>query len=96
MKKKVVMPAVLVAGITCALLLNPAVAQADTDCGSRVSVGANTTCDFGLAVSRAFLSGSRPVVAVSPVTGQSYVMNCVQLRQRVECTGGNDAVVDLW
>lgn len=84
-------------------------AHADTDCGNgqagRVTVGPDTSCAFGFAVQQAFLNrgswagelgSGGPVVAQSPSTGETYTMNCVQLRQHVECTGGNNARVDLW
>jgi|SRR6516165_4102195 hypothetical protein len=78
------------------------VAHADTMCGAapvggRVTVNENTSCAFGFNVLSAFLnSRGGQVVAYSPVTGQSYVMNCVQLLHRVQCRGGDDAVVELW
>lgn len=96
----------IIAGIGVGALVGAGIAlstpaYADT-CGSgavgRVTVGPNTSCGFGFAVQNAFLSphsGSQ-VVATSPETGQTYTMTCTQLLHRVQCTGGNNALVELW
>jgi hypothetical protein len=72
-------------------------AHADIDCGNLTVAGPDTSCEFALAVHDAFINSRvGQVIASSPATGQSYVMDCVQLRQRVECRGGDNAVVDLY
>jgi hypothetical protein len=66
-----------------------------------------TSCEFALNVHRSYLSqGSTTVIAYSPVTGDSYAMEChggftSRLNNgttidSVRCVGGNNAVVILW
>ncbi|CAM2994899.1 hypothetical protein MYSI104531_12550 [Mycobacterium simiae] len=66
-----------------------------------------TSCEFALNVHKSYLSqGGTTVVAYSPVTGDSYVMEChggitSHLNNgltvdSVRCVGGNNAVVILW
>lgn len=66
-----------------------------------------TSCQFAMNVRGSYLSNGGPeVIAYSPVTGQSYDMECVtgytahlstgRTVDAVRCVGGNDAVVILW
>ncbi|MBB5911741.1 serine/threonine-protein kinase [Nocardia transvalensis] len=62
-----------------------------------------TSCAFAEAVREAYAqeaeSGSSTpssVVAVSPVTGRSYTMNCSASGRIVTCTGGENAVVYVY
>ena len=74
------------------------------------AVTADTSCPFAEQVRAAYLAQSTRyvpvnIIAYSPVTNQGYVMTCVpgtvvngngKIVQAMRCTGGNDAVVDLW
>jgi hypothetical protein len=74
-----------------------------TDCGSpwsedgvHVSAGPNTSCPFALNVCEQYNSVPGDSVAIdvySPVTQQTYTMNCVRTGDTVTCRGGNNAVV---
>ncbi|MCX5044973.1 serine/threonine protein kinase [Aldersonia sp. NBC_00410] len=61
-----------------------------------------TSCPFAEEVRNAYNAGGPPssqprqVVAISPVTGQSYTMSCAPSGRLVTCTGGNGAVVHLY
>lgn len=66
-----------------------------------------TSCQFAMNVRDSYLSQGGPeVIAYSPVTGQSYDMQCAagytahlstgKTVDAVRCVGGNDAVVVLW
>lgn len=65
-----------------------------------------TSCAFAEEVRRAYAElgpaqnaardASRAVVATSPVTGQSYTMNCQAKGQMVTCSGGENAVVYVY
>lgn len=62
-----------------------------------------TSCPFAEEVRRAYASatGNTPgaaatVVAVSPVTGRSYTMNCTATGKLVTCIGGENAVVYVY
>lgn len=61
-----------------------------------------TSCQFAEQVRQAYgASGpagreARKVVAVSPVTGQSYTMSCAANGGLVTCVGGDDAVVYVY
>lgn len=66
-----------------------------------------TSCAFADNVRRSYLiQGGPEVLAYSPVTGETYTMDCVggftahlsdgEVLQAVRCTGGNDAVVVVW
>ncbi|WP_405491381.1 serine/threonine-protein kinase [Nocardia sp. NBC_00511] len=62
-----------------------------------------TSCPFAEEVRRAYAdaTSSRPgaavsVVAVSPVTGRSYTMNCTAAGKLVTCAGGENAVVYVY
>jgi hypothetical protein len=65
----------------------------ETSCGGGLAVGPNTTCAFAANVQSAYDSNGPGEVSVySPVTHQTYEMNCAAGGQ-VVCTGGNDASV---
>ncbi len=54
----------------------------------------HTSCPFAQAVVKAYdAAPSTAVQAYSPVTQQTYTMQCVEARGVVSCTGGNDAGV---
>jgi hypothetical protein len=78
----------------------PAPAPAEptlTDCGGDVYAGADTSCPFALNV-EADYTGAGADYAYSPVTGQSYTMNCdggAGALDTVTCTGGNNALVEF-
>ena len=66
-----------------------------------------TSCEFAMNVHESYLSQGGPtVIAHSPVTGDTYQMECHPgytshlsngaTVNSVRCTGGNDAVVILW
>jgi hypothetical protein len=64
-------------------------------CSATVSVGANTSCPFALNVESAWHQGgdgTDPFDVTSPVTSQSYSMQCMAGAPTV-CRGGNKAVV---
>ncbi len=68
-----------------------------TDCGGGVYAGADTSCPFALNV-EADYTGAGADYAYSPVTGQSYTMNCdggAGALDTVTCTGGNNALVEF-
>ena len=105
--------ATAVAAIAAATLVLPPPAHADRDftmCPSGrdgVIEGTPTSCEFADNVRIAWLDQpGNPVVAYSPVTGQTYRMFCVgntnvtftdgHRADAVECTGGNDADVVVW
>ncbi|RDI49201.1 serine/threonine-protein kinase [Nocardia mexicana] len=61
-----------------------------------------TSCAFAEEVRKAYAQaagtsgGSASVVAVSPVTGRSYPMDCTAAGKVVTCTGGENAVVYVY
>lgn len=62
-------------------------------CGNGISVNSVTTCPFAVNVAAAFYAdGPGTVYASSPVTGQTYAMQCSGGVPTV-CTGGNGAAV---
>ena len=66
------------------------------DCGGGVFAAPNTSCPFAQNVHDAYFDvpgDSVEVDAYSPVTGQTYTMNCVRTGDTVTCRGGNQAVV---
>lgn len=64
-----------------------------SSCGNGVSVNSVTTCPFAANVAAAFYAdGPGTVYASSPVTGQTYAMQCSGGVPTV-CTGGNGAAV---
>jgi serine/threonine-protein kinase len=68
-----------------------------TDCGGDVWANSNTSCPFAQNVHEQWLSEERGEGAMiqvySPVTGQTYAMNCVRGAGEVTCRGGNNAAV---
>jgi hypothetical protein len=73
----------------------PAAASA-TDCGGGLHAGPNTTCAFAQNVRSAWgeAPGSTNTLRVySPVTGQTYTMNCSPAGGGITCSGGNNASV---
>ncbi len=72
--------------------------------GSSAAGTAVTSCEFAEAVRQAYLdpgvvsAEGEPVSveATSPVTGQSYTLQCVAANDVVTCRGGNNAVVYLY
>ncbi|HTZ88576.1 MAG TPA: hypothetical protein VMB05_18080 [Solirubrobacteraceae bacterium] len=64
-----------------------------SSCGDALSVGPNTSCAFAENVRAAYASsGPGDVSAYSPVTNETYVMNCSD-GSYVVCTGADDASV---
>ncbi|MDU0479350.1 hypothetical protein QVA66_08870 [Staphylococcus chromogenes] len=62
--------------------------------------GSTTSCEFAKSVAEAVSSsqaktGSFTVQASSPITGQSYTMNCSESSGTTVCRGGNNAIVTL-
>ncbi len=81
----------------CAPVHPPAGAFSKSAVGNTV-----TSCPFAEEVRLAYgNSGApgqlpRPITATSPVTGQSYTMQCSAVGQLVTCSGGNDALVYVY
>lgn len=72
---------------------------------SRTATGSEvTSCGFAAAVLDAYSDAGadsargapRSVVAISPVTGRSYTMNCTSDGEVVTCVGGDNAVVYVY
>lgn len=66
------------------------------DCGNGVSANQNTSCAFALNVKAAWEAApgvNNTVQVYSPVTGQTYTMNCTQAGSGITCSGGNNASV---
>jgi hypothetical protein len=60
-----------------------------------VYAGPNTSCQFAWNVASNYI-GPGPEYAYSPVTGESYLMNCdIAGAGTVICTGGNNAYVQF-
>ncbi|AKK03744.1 hypothetical protein [Corynebacterium epidermidicanis] len=62
--------------------------------------GSTTSCEFAKSIAEAVSSsqtktGIFAVQASSPITGQSYTMNCSESSGTTVCRGGNNAVVTL-
>jgi len=74
-------------------------AGATASCGGPVFVGPHTSCPFAQAVKKAYMShgpyGNATVTASSPVTGQTYVMQCTVGSPDV-CKGGTNALVEFY
>jgi hypothetical protein len=73
-------------------------ANRGTSCGGGLFAGPNTTCAFAANVRRAWgeAPGTTNTVRVfSPVTGQTYTMNCAPSGDGVTCSGGNNASVSF-
>ncbi|MFT3899326.1 MAG: hypothetical protein QM728_03655 [Gordonia sp. (in: high G+C Gram-positive bacteria)] len=92
-------PVTVTESVTASLATPPA---DSTPCDETVGVGTSvTSCPFAAAVRNAYLAAgskgeARTVTAGSPVTGQTYTMNCTPERGIVVCRGGNDAVVHIY
>lgn len=74
----------------------PARPSGGSDCGSGLHAGPNTSCSFAQNVRSAWAAapGSTNTLRVySPVTGQTYTMNCAQAGGGITCSGANDASV---
>lgn len=66
------------------------------DCGGGVFAGPKTSCPFAKNVHDEYFDvpgDSVEIDVYSPVTGQTYTMNCVRTGDTVTCRGGNEAVV---
>jgi hypothetical protein len=66
------------------------------DCGDGVLAGPNTSCPFAKNVHEKYFAvpgDSVEIDVYSPVTHQTYAMNCVRTGDSVTCRGGNEAVV---
>lgn len=74
-----------------------------------VTAGANTSCEFAIAVFEAQTDGYNPtgdnirdhlqpeIQVLSPVTDQEYTMNCANdERNFITCTGGDNAAVYMY
>jgi hypothetical protein len=68
-------------------------------CGGTVFVGHDTSCPFAKNVAQAYNNtirdGNGTVTASSPVTGETYQMQCTG-GSPVVCRGGNNAVVEFY
>src|SRR5207248_11670920 len=65
-------------------------------CGGGLFAGPNTSCEFAQNVQDAYnqAPGLNATVRVSsPVTGQTYTMDCSPAGSGVTCSGGNNASV---
>lgn len=69
---------------------------ATASCGGTVFAGPDTSCPFAENVAKAYASandsGNVSVTASSPVTGETYTMQCSG-ESPVSCTGGTNALV---
>jgi hypothetical protein len=71
-------------------------AGATGSCGGPVFIGPDTSCPFAENVEKAYSkSNGSAVSAVSPVTGQTYVMQCTGGSPHV-CRGGTNALVEFY
>jgi hypothetical protein len=74
----------------------PVTAARGTDCGGGLFAGPNTSCAFAINVRRAWLDApgaTNSVRVFSPVTNQTYTMNCGPSGSGITCSGGNNASV---
>ena len=72
--------------------------QNGRSCGGGLYAGPNTTCPFAQNVRDAYneAPGATATVEVySPVTGQTYTMDCAPSGTGVTCSGGNNASVSF-
>ncbi len=77
-------------------------AGATASCGGTVFVGPDTSCSFAENVKQAYSNASgtsgnpvNTVSATSPVTGETYEMQCTGLSP-VACRGGTNAFVEFY
>ena len=73
---------------------------ATAGCGGTVFAGPDTSCPFAQNVQQAYLTSvnqgnAGTVTATSPVTGQTYTMQCTD-GSPVVCMGGTNAVVEFY
>ena len=72
---------------------------ATASCGGTLFVGPGTSCPFAQNVQQAYASslgyGNGTVTASSPVTGQTYQMQCTD-GWPVSCSGGTNALVEFY
>ena len=82
-------------GTTSTASSNVADAQSDqTSCGGGLYVGPHTTCAFAQNVEQSYdENGDGTYSVYSPVTSQTYSMDCEPDGTEVQCLGGNDASV---
>lgn len=67
-----------------------------TDCGNGLYAGPDTSCPFAENVQQAWQAApgeTNTVQVYSPVTGQTYTMNCAPAGSGITCSGGNNASV---
>jgi serine/threonine-protein kinase len=76
-------------------------AGATASCGQAVFVNSDTTCPFAQNVEQAYSNSNSPgtgtttVTVASPVTGQTYTMQCTG-QWPVVCQGGTNALVEFY
>ena len=74
-------------------------AGATASCGGTVFVGPGTSCPFAENVAKAYSNsignGDGTVTAESPVTGETYQMQCTGVSPHV-CRGGTNALVEFY
>ena len=72
---------------------------ATASCGGTLFVGPGTNCPFAQNVEHAYTSslgyGNGTVTALSPVTGETYQMQCTD-GWPVSCSGGTNALVEFY
>jgi hypothetical protein len=85
-----------------ALLFTGAGTAQAQDCGDRVSAGPDTSCAFAQNVREHYVpferEGSVVIHVYSPVTQETYAMNCVTVGTTdnyVTCRGGDNAEVSF-
>ncbi len=74
----------------------PSALSGGSECGGGLHAGPNTTCAFAQNVRSAWAAapGSTNTLRVySPVTGQTYTMNCAPAGGGITCSGANNASV---
>jgi hypothetical protein len=74
----------------------PPPASSGTSCGDGVFAGPNTSCAFAMNVRAAWNDAPGTVNTVrvhSPITGQTYTMNCAPSGRGITCSGANNASV---
>lgn len=72
----------------------PSAPSGGSDCGGGLHAGPNTSCAFAQNVRSAWAAapGSTNTLRVySPVTGQTYTMNCAPAGGGITCSGANNA-----
>jgi hypothetical protein len=70
--------------------------QSGTNCGGGIFAGPNTSCPFAQNVHDAWLAApgdTNTLQVYSPVTNQTYTMNCAPAGSGITCSGGNNASV---